>query len=232
MAGLLWVPDGRPQAIRLWNDAQTDRHCMAMRFASEAELAAADLGLPDRLRRAVPRRRAEWLAGRRCAGEALRLLTGKTVYPGMGEDRAPIWPAGVVGSISHSGDVAVAIALRKGACRGVGIDVERVLDAQETPGIALQAMTALERRRLEGGLDPFLVTLAFSAKESLFKALHPMLRRPLSFDSSELVAWREDGTAILRLREELSPTFPAGREIDVRFGRLHGLLLTCVQLPG
>lgn len=215
-----------PELLYLWPGEPADYRCVAMRFSRELGPVGPDTILPDRIARAAPRRRAEWLAGRRCASEALQLLTGQGACPGMAPDRSPLWPDGTLGSISHSGDVAVAIAARAGACRGIGIDIERVMAEPEAGEIAVQAMTAQERCRFEG--DAFSVTLAFSAKESLFKALYPLLRRPMSFQLSELIAWGDQGTARLRLVEELSPEFPASREIEARFARLGDLLLTRV----
>jgi enterobactin synthetase component D len=217
-----------PKLLHPWQGEPIDYRCVAMRFSREP--GAPDLGitLPDRIARAAPRRRAEWLAGRRCASEALQLLTGQGACPGMAPDRSPLWPHGTLGSISHSGDAAVAIAARAGACRGIGIDIERVMDGQAANEIASEALTPREGRHLAN--DPFSVTLAFSAKESLFKALHPLLRRPMSFRASELIAWGDKGTARLRLVEELSPEFPAGREIIARFARLGDLLLTRVLI--
>lgn len=215
-----------PELLHLWPGEPIDYRCVAMRFTRE--LGSPDLGiaLPDRIARAAPRRRAEWLAGRRCASEALRLLTGQGACPGMAPDRSPLWPHGTLGSISHSGEVAVAIAARAGACLAMGIDIERVMSGPAASEIASEALTHWERRHLAN--DPFSVTLAFSAKESLFKALYPLLRRPMSFQLSELIAWGDQGTARLRLVEELSPEFLAGREIEARFARLGDLLLTRV----
>jgi enterobactin synthetase component D len=218
-----------PELVHPWQDEPIDYRCVAMRFAREPGAPDLGIALPDRIARAAPRRRAEWLAGRRCASEALRLLTGQGACPGMAPDRSPLWPDGTLGSISHSGDLAVAIAARAGSCLGIGIDIERVMDGQGAGEIASEALTPRERRHLAN--DPFSVTLAFSAKESLFKALHPLLRRPMSFRTSELIVWDGRGTARLRLVEELSPEFPAGCEIEARFARLGDLLLTRVLVP-
>lgn len=215
-----------PKLLHPWQGEPIDYRCVAMRFSREPGPTGSGIALPDRIARAAPRRRAEWLAGRHCASEALRLLTGQGTCPGMAPDRSPVWPDGTLGSISHSGDVAVAIAARAGSCLGIGIDIERVMDGRAASEIAPEALTPRERRHLPN--DPFSVTLAFSAKESLFKALHPLLRRPMSFRASELIAWDGRGTARLRLLEELSPEFPAGREIEARFARRGDLLLTRV----
>ena len=53
--------------------------------------------------KAVPKRVAQFTAGRVCARRALAQLGNTEPVPIlMGEDRAPQWPAGYVGSISHT----------------------------------------------------------------------------------------------------------------------------------
>src|SRR5690242_7832438 len=52
------------------------------------------------VKNAVEKRIAEFCAGRHCAREALRAL-GRTPGAILAEGRAPIWPDGVVGAITH-----------------------------------------------------------------------------------------------------------------------------------
>lgn len=217
-----------PKLLHPWQGEPIDYRCVAMRFSCEPGAPDFGIALPDRIARAAPRRRAEWLAGRRCASEALRLLTGQGACLGTAPDRSPLWPGGTLGSISHSGEMAVAIAARADRCLGIGLDIERVMDGRAASEVASEALTPRERCHLAN--DPFSITLAFSAKESLFKALYPLLRRPMSFHASQLIAWGDQGTVRLRLVEELSPEFPAGREIEARFARLGDLLLTRVLI--
>jgi enterobactin synthetase component D len=54
------------------------------------------------LQRSVAKRQAEYLAGRVCARAALQRLDGRDYVPGTHEDRSPVWPAGIHGSITHS----------------------------------------------------------------------------------------------------------------------------------
>lgn len=82
---------------------------------------------PSALHDAVPKRRAEFLSGRYCAARVLERMDMKTEV-GISRHRAPIWPDSVVGSISHTSDkaVAVAVAMRALDVLGLGIDIERV----------------------------------------------------------------------------------------------------------
>jgi 4'-phosphopantetheinyl transferase EntD len=83
---------------------------------------------------------------------------------------APIWPAGVIGSLSHDARVAIAAV---GLCRevgAIGIDVE---PAECLPTELLE-IVATRRERLDIAQDPYRGRLLFAAKEAVYKALHPL----------------------------------------------------------
>ncbi len=68
---------------------------------------------PASIQRSVAKRQAEFLAGRVCARAALQQLEGLSVSPAIGEDRAPVWPVHIAGSITHSTGRAAAIVAKK-----------------------------------------------------------------------------------------------------------------------
>jgi 4'-phosphopantetheinyl transferase EntD len=83
---------------------------------------------------------------------------------------APVWPAGIVGSLSHDSRVAVAAV---GSCRdigAIGIDIE---PAECLPTDLLDTV-ATPRERLELDHDPYRGRLLFAAKEAVYKALYPL----------------------------------------------------------
>lgn len=128
-----------------------------------------------KLARAGKKRQTEHLAGRIAAVHALRLV-GEKAVPDMGEQRQPVWPEGLFGSISHSGQTAVAVVSEA----PVGIDIERVFNDELAESLAQQIATDSELAGLRNGPLDFTLalTLAFSAKESLYKAFnadHPAL---------------------------------------------------------
>ncbi|MFK3779673.1 4'-phosphopantetheinyl transferase [Agrobacterium sp. NPDC089420] len=225
------VSDDPPVAIWPWPDDVRDCHCVTLRYSADEGCGGKVPPLPPQLLRATPRRKAEFIAGRRCAAEAIRRLTARTAFPGMGEDRAPIWPAGVVGAISHSRDRAIALAGSNQQFCGIGIDIEKVLNEEEARDIASQALTASERHSLGNAIDPFMTGLIFSAKESLFKALYPSVRRFFFFEAAELSDYSEDGSASLRLTEDLGGRWRRGTEIPLRVCRFEDFLLTRILLP-
>lgn len=140
---------------------------------------------------AVRKRRAEFLAGRLCAARALEHLAASKVVP-TGKDRSPIWPAGLIGSITHCDETAMAIALRKDNPRGVegvGIDLERRTACRDASLGVRHFATGAERDVLvhAGIACEDHAVIAFSMKESFFKAAYPYVRRYFSFSAVSIV---------------------------------------------
>jgi enterobactin synthetase component D len=125
------------------------------------------------------KRKAEHLAGRIAAAHA---LPDRTV-PGIGPSGEPLWPEGVSGSITHSGTQAMAVVVRHPDAL-VGIDCEAILPDREAREIKDGIVDAQEAICLTHSGYPFALalTLAFSAKESLFKALFPQMKIYMGFE--------------------------------------------------
>ena len=132
---------------------------------------------------AVESRRREFAAGRACAAEAIKAL-GLPVQPiGTAPDRSPVWPEGVVGSISHSRSIAGAtVALRSSGIRAIGLDIEELLPLDEElyPEICVEEERAwlATHPSSERGL---LAKAIFCAKEAAYKCQYPLSRRILEF---------------------------------------------------
>lgn len=130
----------------------------------------------DSLGGAVPTRIQEFAAGRRCAREAMQALGVAPQRPLLrGPQRQPLWPAGVVGSITHTKGYCAAVVAPASACAGLGIDAERCadLDAELWPRL----FDAAELSTL-GTLEPEaarqLSTVLFAVKEAFFKSQFPL----------------------------------------------------------
>ena len=214
---------------------------------AEAALEALDaLGrgsaltkLPDRLARAVAARRASFLAGRWCAQQALRASVPHAAQAviGMGEFREPLWPVGSLGSIAHTAGFALAAAAPTGPVRAIGVDVERWLDddAPTRLGAELAGDGELEALVASTGWPAAqLLTLLFSAKESIYKCLFPDVRAYFGFDA----AWLEhveatdgaEGRFVARLTGQLGPDLPAGLMLHGRFACLDEAVVTTLVL--
>lgn len=136
---------------------------------------------------ATPKRTAEFALGRECGRAALRQLgawPAGTPKPAiLRREGAPVWPAGIVGSIAHSHGAAAAAVARVGDMRNVGIDLEP-LDRDVTR-TARRTLRPEEREALSGK-SPVLALLAFCVKEAVFKALHPLTGIYLGFQDARV----------------------------------------------
>ena len=188
---------------------------------------------PASIQRSVAKRQAEFLAGRLCARAALQQLDHLDFIPAIGEDRAPVWPGHISGSITHSTGHAAAIVGHKAQWRGLGMDLENVLSLERAERLAGEILTADEMQRM--ALIPreqiaLLVTLTFSAKESLFKALYPIVQKRFYFEHAEVVEWSESGVVRLRLLTDLSSEWCDGTELVGQFAVADGQLLSLVAI--
>ncbi|NMY06627.1 4'-phosphopantetheinyl transferase superfamily protein [Pseudomonas sp. WS 5059] len=188
---------------------------------------------PASIQRSVAKRQAEFLAGRLCARSALQRLDGLDCIPAIGEDRAPVWPAHISGSITHSAGHAAAIVGHKAQWRGLGMDLENLLPLERAERLAGEILTADEMQRMAAGPREQIaqcVTLTFSAKESLFKALYPIVHKRFYFEHAEVLEWSDTGSLRLRLLTELSSEWCYGKELEAQFVVHEGQLLSVVAI--
>src|SRR5690606_10208561 len=153
----------------------------------------------------------------------------------MAEDRAPIWPAGVTGSITHHGALALAVAAPAGA-QGLGLTLGLDAEADEDlPGdlLALIFPDPAEQRLLAGASQPLRrAREGFAAKEAAYKCQFPRSRQLLEFTDLRLEALAADA-ATLRFARAVPP-YAAGAVLSVRLARTQGLVIAaCADpLPG
>ena len=145
------------------------------------------------------KRKADHLAGRIAAAHAL----SDHAVPGIGPSGEPLWPDGISGSITHSGTRAMAVITQHPAL--IGIDCETILPENEALEIKDGIIDAQEEAVLSRSGYPFALalTLVFSAKESLFKALFPRVQAYMGFDSA-WVTKLDDKTLTLALTRQLA----------------------------
>jgi 4'-phosphopantetheinyl transferase EntD len=146
-------------------------------------------------------RRREFGTVRWCARKALRQLGVPAVPILPNEDRAPRWPVGVVGSMTHCAGYRAAVVARSDALFGVGIDAEP--HAALPPAVLDFVLRDEERARLpalaDAGAALHWDRIVFCAKESVYKAWFPLTGRWLDFEDVS-IAVHLDGTFEARLR--------------------------------
>jgi 4'-phosphopantetheinyl transferase EntD len=137
--------------------------------------------------RALPRRRHEFALGRTHARRALRQLGHRDACIGVRHDRAPLWPVGIVGSITHTCGLVSAVVATSDRLAGIGLDVESRARPLRS-GLERFILTGRERRELGDALPPHLdpLRVAFSAKEAVHKCIAPASGITLGFHDVEL----------------------------------------------
>ena len=178
--------------------------------------------LPDDLRSSVPKRQRQFRAGRYCAMRALGTLDSSLAVEAVprGPTGAPVWPAGVTGSITHTDDFVSAAVVRRQEALALGIDSERIMSEERAREVqrvvAWPSELACAR---DAGLSRLeALTLVFSSKESLYKCVHPRVGRVFGFHDVRIE--RVDpvaGTFYARIARELSEEFPADVMLEGRF---------------
>ncbi|HDR2891782.1 TPA: enterobactin synthase subunit EntD [Enterobacter asburiae] len=159
------------------------------------------------------KRKADHLAGRIAAAHALSALNDRTI-PAIGASGEPLWPADISGSITHSGTQAMAVATRDLHAL-IGIDCEAILPEREAHEIKDGVIDTQEDTVLTHSGYPFALalTLAFSAKESLFKALFPQVQEYMGFDCAR-VTQLDNKTLVLALAKDVGP-FSKGKQVTL-----------------
>ena len=98
---------------------------------------------------------------------ARELLSRPQYVLPKGRSGAPIWPRGIVGSLAHDSDVAVAAVAPQREFAGIGIDIE---PAEALPPELVKTI-ATRRERLSLDASVYGGRLLFVAKEAVFKAV-------------------------------------------------------------
>lgn len=148
---------------------------------NKIELPLHNLALPPN-HQFSQKRMADFSIGRYCAIKALEQLGIQDVIIPIGEDRAPVWPEGIVGSISHCDSLKGAIVAKSSDHISLGLDIEEI--GRVTPDLWDFVFTENEKYYLEGctGEEPLVQsTVIFSIKEAFYKFQHPLTKTFLDF---------------------------------------------------
>ncbi|UYH51619.1 4'-phosphopantetheinyl transferase superfamily protein [Candidatus Kirkpatrickella diaphorinae] len=174
--------------------------------------------LPLSLKQAHPSRRRAFLAGRYCALRALRdsgfdgAASLHRLHNGLVD-----WPACRIGSISHSRKWAISLVAPENKGGQIGVDVEQIIGMETAKNIASLVASPLEWRSMrEIGEFSSGVTLMFSAKEALFKALFPATLQFEDFNAAALTSITP-ASLVFILTQDWSSRWRRGTRITVRY---------------
>jgi enterobactin synthetase component D len=231
------TPDGLLQRQVFITDAPASLTLHIIEFTPEQltteSFAQAGIDCPESIQRSVTKRRAEFLFGRLAARDALATLGLSHAQIGIGAKRQPLWPEGVIGSITHTHHLAAAVAEKPGTHRGIGIDAEQVMREESCRAVAETVVNAQELAYLKSSPElswPELLTIVFSAKESFYKAAYENVGRFFDFSAVRVTGLDLPARRLtLVLADTLSETFRAGQVCHAGFDFIRNdVLLTHV----
>lgn len=158
-------------------------------FSDPPELRAHPLE-EELIAKAVDKRRREFIGARHCARRAMGEI-GVAPEPILrGERGAPIWPRGVVGSMTHCDGYRAAVVAPALRLRSVGIDAE---PHEPLPTGVLEAVSLESERSWladPAGADAWdgvhRDKVLFCAKETTYKAWFPLTNRWLGFEDAHI----------------------------------------------
>jgi 4'-phosphopantetheinyl transferase EntD len=182
---------------------------------------------------AVEKRRREFVTARACAREALAKLGHPEQPVPAGARGEPLWPAGIVGSITHCAGYRACAVAPASELLTIGVDAE--VDDPLPAGVIADIALPEERQWIERAVveDPAINwdRLLFSIKESIYKAWFPLARSWLGFEDASVAIDRANRTFAAHLLVP-GPTLGA-RKLDGFSGgwlAVDGLLLSAIAL--
>ena len=183
---------------------------------------------PARLMDMVEKRRCEYLAGRISAHIALERINIREEQVVRAESGCPIWPQGIIGSITHTDSLAISCVSRVENAVALGVDAEEILSDVLARELAPQLLTVQDKRCAT--LLPFnhFVTFIFSAKEAIYKALYPCVGVFFGFEAVSLVELNET-VAVFEVQEHLSDQWQKGSIVKVNYVRTDSMIYSFVH---
>ena len=132
-----------------------------------------------------PKRKDEYVLGRMCASKAFEKCLGLELLSlPSHKDRSPIWPLEVVGSIAHDKNYVGAAVAKKSDLIGLGIDFEEM--GRTKIELSSHIRSSEDLKYHADFSEEELLTLIFSTKESLYKALYPLVKKFFGFEDAAL----------------------------------------------
>jgi enterobactin synthetase component D len=179
---------------------------------------------PESLAKAVPKRKAEFLAGRIIVREAMEIMALPIIGIPIGMNRAPCWPEGVAGSITHSGNQVFCLLSKKN--NGIGIDYEEVISGEDAADIQRSIVSEEEVSLFSEVSSDYnkVLTLAFSAKESLFKALYFSVGKYFDFLEVAIISFQDESSGYSSSLPSLTLEVNVDLNEDMRKGRTFKIL--------
>ncbi|GAA0839833.1 hypothetical protein GCM10009113_03930 [Marinobacter szutsaonensis] len=200
-----------------------------LRAATEFRDHPSEFGIEEaRVVAAVEKRKNEYRTGRNLARQALANLGIQPCAIPSGPKGEPCWPPGIVGSISHCKGLCLAAVAPESTFHSIGVDVE--LNKPLPAGIPEMIFSAEEcLRHPHPNLISCLDTLTFSAKESVFKCLFPIVGFYFDFKEVSLTFQTRDRHFMAQLPERIATTVGFDY-LDGKYAEIEDYIVTFAYL--
>ena len=197
-------------------------------------LGLTDPGLPqppvwpgeaEAMTGAIPARRNEFAAGRAAARIAMQDAGLPARAVPVQANRAPDWPPGLAGSITHTDQLCLAVV--SNSVRSLGLDAEQLhrLDEDIIPIICSEK----EISRHSDIALPRLGLMIFAAKEAAYKAQFPLTGQLFGFEVLDVTFDVAGGRFDATFLQPIGP-FAIGESLPGRFAEVAGHLVTGVAI--
>lgn len=175
--------DGQSYAPAVLVSANFDNKQFAAAFYEQYSVYC-----PPAMIKASRKRQAEYFAGRYLAAEAMASYDIHHFKLIADANRCPLWPNSLVGSITHTNTYAACITANKADIAAIGIDAQDILNDERAERLQSRIIDSAEARIIsQSDLSAALgLSLCFSAKEAIYKALYPRIQQYFGFNAAKL----------------------------------------------
>lgn len=192
-----------------------------------------NIDYPDGMLVSAKKRRREFLAGRYSAKKNLEYSksTSHSVHTGIG--RYPIFPSPYIGSISHTDNIACTAVTSAKNIKGLGIDIEKIISEKAVIDIESLVINEDEIKLVSQHKKIYrqILTLIFSAKESIFKSLYPHVQFYFGFEYFSLQKIiPHSNQMIFKSRKPLSESYPQEIVLTVSYFLSENWVFTIVTI--
>ena len=187
---------------------------------------------PENIKISISKRKAHYFAGRFLSKIILSKMGIIDFNLLSGTGNEPLWPKNIIGSLSHTENHAICAITLPIETTVIGIDIQEYISKVTANEIWSSIITSSEKEFLSMiKIDfPILLTLVFSAKESLLKALYPSVKYFFDFDSAKIIQFNFiEKTFTLELSKNLNHSYNCGRRFKGRFEYLENSIITFIS---
>jgi len=203
--------------------------CYNQAYYSDELFGYFSIALPEALKHSESMRKAEFLAGRIAAKRVLECLGILDYQVMIGALREPIWPSTLFGSISHTQSLAICMAGNRQYVSALGIDTEDWIKSGVANEIKNEITSCHERLSLAALKWPTckILTLCFSLKESLFKALsNSGIEDPQFHDLEVIAVCQQKSTVQVRMLKSGIKKCPKGHIFTCHYAASEDYIIT------